>query len=1089
MKLTHRIVRGNELVGFRLVESDAPMMDSAEEEMMSMDTPMESIYSTRILSSLTNSGYKILGYGGAIQLPNGDDVSCLPTIDINDVNEFWTADFGDTPLTDAEASKYYSFATTMESIAFKEPVAYEINTREELENYIKRVALSVSNFGFYSDNRPLNSFVNPEALYTIDEIEQDRSIITNLNTLNYRHVFKDYSAYERTVKFLIDAGVLTTDTPTVGEFIRAYYAWGPEGIRGNCVDMQYKAGVDGAFQFVSDPLATRENPEKFVADNRTRVPFVMDNKGSIRYLNDSVNLKNILDVTEFERKPLAICNATVYQQYKRQDSRGYKYTPGYCHKSMVSDRVYFVMMSDEGFAYTYKVAHNATMLCLNTSSSPVWMTNNNFYINTILGGCKLTLDMVTSHTNYILWNICINKCAKLIGDRTVDAPVRSSYEILMNVGMSPISAVKYMAKHVLSNQQCEANGIVLGSYPGLKMDCISKYYNDIPADVLEAFKLKTDDVSDGIVDFIEKADVDNLLDRRMLMDNGDLVYGMEGYDPTYTKLKDSIFAQFGEDAVSFYSNVKFVYDCINHTVNIDNFGDGLREDTGSSYVTAASVLMSIIYGEKGENAGPEAANDILENLEIGNIIDIKNIFKQRDNAYKGYFLDLALAMQNKANAENTWSWCYITKLFRELSNKPVADTRPYMMEMLVVTNDGRDKAIRNLMVGLVKDAIKNSDAFSNKQIYDRLSGSPYAEQSYKDIAMMMADWIASNLTYKCIAEKKEEGKTATSIDIKVDIDHTLTVTIPMQAVDLCKQLVQDKENHVKYMTIFDYNEMEYEPRSSEGSFIMHTVNAIITPWSVIPKKGFSIKAYSLLPSFYDSKALIDKFGEAWYNTGVNEKKICPNPLKQQFKEKLIPVQTPEEYVIMDKEIKGADYEDLQMYLKFGEFEHPEAYIKRWALACQQARGNGRAVMHMPMKQDLVYGKLCEVMLGKSAEDELITFVGDNHALDNTETNVISWNTSKNLLDVATTGKYTLTKVQAGTISTSLFADIYINLILGGKIIAISGNWIVTADDYVFVPGMDVAVANNVFSRFAHKCGDEWYLVGTDGIYKIGVKTC
>ena len=1061
--------------------------------------PTKGLYNEQILVPLVGNGYKFYNYHGDIDLPSGKSVDTLPTVELDtfskeDIDGFngmsTTADMN--AMTDAEASQYYSYRTEMTRFELRTELVYEINTREEFERYIRTTQTMVAMYGYSNDNRPINSFVNPDALYTISELLEDPSgkLLSNLSLLNYRHKFRDYGAYLKCVSYLQEKGVLHKDNPTPGEFVKAYSAWGPDGITGDCINYRYKAGVDGEFKTPDDNLPAEGDKEAYVSANRKQVPILVDVDSNMRYLDKTVSLNGILAPEEFRRQPLAILYDAAFANLKRRDNKGYKYSLGYAEKSNVSDRVYFTFLVD-GYKYVYKMSCNESALILTSSQTPRWCTYTGFSIATILGNIDLELDIVSSQENYIMWNICINNAATHIKRNTVDAPVVSSYELLMSVGMTPISAVRYIAYHALNNRDYASNKHIRDRYEGLTVDCVNKYYDAIPEEVLNAFMINPEDLTDGVRTFLDIADIDNLMDRREHQMDGSLTVGMPGYDTTFTYGEKNVMNINDNDALYYYNNMRFVVDCIDGAVNIDAFGDGLLKDAGSTTKKAAEVLMSIVYAELGGTPDIVKATELLANLDSSRTLNTANLFRRRDNAYKGYIIDYSKARKNKAHAENTWAWAYVSKVFRELGNKPIESTRPYLLELIILQNDKQGMLYRNAIIESIKNAVDESNLFSKDMITEDATHPDYGLTFY-DAAINMLDDVAAKLFFTILGKKNCTEDTENYIyPVKFDEEHTLDVKINKKVAALCQSVVNDKANHVRYITVYDVCEREYNHFADGGSFALHIINADITPWSVIPRKGFKIQTYSLLPSYYRPQALVDKFGDNWYTSAMNEKAISTTPLSSVLPMLEVPEQDSTEQMILDKELKAmSDYESFDTCLMSGCAEQVAAYVKRWSAACKLAKAQGKIVEHMPLKQDIIYQNLTDIITGEQVQDSLRFKDGENTALSGVEKSLLRWTAGDNLLTMKThSGKFELSYVSPGEISTDLFAEIYVKLIHTRKQLATSGNWIIGQGNPICVTTMDETdpAVQNILQSFTVKCDDSYYFAGIKGIYRIGVR--
>ena len=1085
--LQNKIVRDGVIVGYLISE------DSFQHS-----EPTDMLYTTQYLPQLVGAGYKVYDRSGDIELPTGEHVSTLAPIDWSTIDqEAWrVAEIAcqSAAMTDAEASKYYSYkSSNVSEFQFKTESSYEINTREEFEDYINSISAIINSVGFVNDSRPINYFVNPKALYTVDELVDDKDgiIKANLNVLSYRHQFSSYTEYTETVQFLIDQGVLTNSNPTPGEFIRAYYAWGPDGITGTCIDYKYKEKVDAPFRTNSETLPLRSNMEDFIAANRSPVPYVMSMDHTIRYLDKETNIQGITSVNEFDRTPLIISDESLLMNLKRRNFNGYKYSPGMGAKlSNVNDRLYFTFISSDGFRYMYKVCHNCITFSLVTDGSIKWSTQN-FSIKAELTNDKFTLDQVKNEEQYIIWNMCLSKVGAYRENNTLKPPTMSSYEMLLSIGMSPISAINYMSSHVIKDKTFKNNKKLLSRYTGLQEYCVDLWYKPIPEDVLKAFMLKEEDLEEGIKSFLELADLDYLLERRQIMDEqkpGEeiILPGSPEWDPTYTMGRaNALFAD--KDAISYYNNLRFVSDCVAGFISIDALGEGIVEDASSSNIISAEIEMSIIMSELHGEFDINKAAEILESLETSRLINISDIFKKRTAAYNGYLYDLSQARANKANKDNCYLWCYVTKVFREACNKDISEARPYLLELLVLDNK-RDLIFRNVVSQAVKQAISESDLFSDEPI-SKDSYSCLYEKSYRSLAYGMADDIAAELIFRIIGNTKAEPDGNDLIfTVKYDGEKVLKVRLSMQVVAKILDIRNHPDLHVRYCTVYDMNEEEFNPRN--GSFVLNVVNASITPWSVVPRKGYNIRTYNLLPSYYKTPDLIGKFGDEWYKEAEQNKGIVPTPLVNLLPSHELPEVETSMQVVLDEELKMMnEYEDFVDTLLPGQSEQVKHYVKRWSRACSLAKAQGKIVKHMPLKQDLVYNEFSLLITGVSQGTSLEFISGENQALKSTATNVIKYTNESLLIDTSSSiARYSIKKVSLSNISLSLFADVYVKLILEGKRVLVYDNIVAYGSKRFCVPLMSDQDAADLINNHAVKENNKWYIVGIDGIYEIGVKS-
>lgn len=1085
MILTNKVIRDGNFVGVRLHEEDA-------NDEFAIDLPIRSLYTKYYLSLLKESGYKIYDYNGNIETPTGDSIDSLPAIDFGEVDMDWWNTLAanmDEILTDAEASEFYSFNSHAESVKFAEPIAYEINTREELERFIDREYSKYCTLGYCIDNRPLNSIVNPDALYTMDEIQENKDIVNRLNAINVRHTFKDYAAYKTVIEFLIKNGKLSTENPTMGEFVRAYYSWGPDGITGTCVDLKFRQGVDGRFENVDDSMISSANPEVYCVSNRESVISVVGNDNRIRFLRETTSLQNKAMWTDFGRETLAILDTETLTRAIRRKAGAYKYSSIRSQRAKVSDRLYFTFVTNNGYRYVYKVAHGATVINLLTGHSSIWYSPINFQVKMINSRSRLSMDRFRNETDYILWNMCTNKVAEIMTKRTKPASIENSYQMLINSGLSPLAAVTYMARRVLK-EDFESNVETRGIYAGLSVDNCIKWYSEkeIPEKVMKAFMLDETEIN-NIEDFIKAADADYLQERRDMMSNNEISMGQPEYDPT--------FGSPTLDALAYYNNVKFVSDCMNGYINIDNFGDGIRADKLDEYIDTASIFMSIIYAELGDNPDINDAYNFIEGIETSSYYNINSNrqFNYRDGAYVGALLDRAFLLGRKGSATDTAWWCYVTKVFRELSNKPIEEQRPYMLELLVVKSKKAqgsgsiDGDIRDIAVACVENALEACDNISKDKIAisDKITAAD--GKTYYDLVCDIKDFIAAELLFRIIGYKGEGENGMATFKMEYDNEgNKLSIPVPMAVVELCKRVLNDVETHVYYMPIYEINANEYNPYQGSGGFPMHIVNAIVTPWTVTPKKGYKIKTMSLLPSYYSADALDGKNGAGWTQSNVNKGTILANNIKNIRRDRVLPEVDSEIYVDTTKSLQTATYADIDVYLSPVVDELVQCYVKRWALHCHEAAKEGKVVLSMPLKQDIVYAGFAPVVLGRSVSSDAEYVVGTNTALTAAEVSVLTPPANALTMVAKSNDTYEIKYVFPGDITNYEFAQVYANLVNNRIFVMVqASNVCVKGGTQIFVPKMSKADASMLCSEYGVGNEKSFILLGIDGLYRVEEK--
>ena len=338
---------------------------------------------------------------------------------------------------------------------------------------------------------------------------------------------------------------------------------------------------------------------------------------------------------------------------------------------------------------------------------------------------------------------------------------------------------------------------------------------------------------------------------------------------------------------------------------------------------------------------------------IGDYVNYSNIIRRRDNAAKGCTYDLSVLREARAS-DRTYSWCYCTKVFREASNRPVNEQRPYMMEIVTLTNDQKsgDAIFRTLATEIVRQSIEKMD-LSDEPLVDDDEGFIPGNKSYKECVLDSSWWIGAKLFFMILAGAiKDVDESQEKFNITID---SIDIEVPMEAYKVIKSF--DIASHKKYVTLYDWFTTEYSVYSvnQAGTFNTCLVNAIVDPWHVRPRKGFSIKTYSLLPNFYPESALTKVTSGSFYPDAVSRKEICVQPIRDTYKNMYLIDYDP---VVMAQDIKQISEtktsEDLEYYLDDQVDEYVTAYVRRWGLARKEAEAQGKYLLSIPLKQDILF---------------------------------------------------------------------------------------------------------------------------------------
>lgn len=1069
MKIINRIMSNGSIVGYLVSDDDKftlPMVSRA-------------LYTEMYIVPLVQAGYKYYSYNAdAITDPDGNSISELPPVELSTLDEIeWNAslDFASTSaMSDSEASRYYSYKEE-QAVNFRAEASYEINTREELLQYLDSLEAAFYSVSYSVDNRPLNAIVNPDALFTIEELIEHPEYKRYFRVIIKRHHFRNYSAYRYLLSWLREKGALNVDNPTMGEFLAAYYSWGPEGIKDKCTQVEVKLGVDGIFSYPRDILGV-EDSSAYIHNNREIKTGIVGADEKLHFLRYHEDLRAISDVKDFGRDRVILGSNDAILRVRRSEFNGRKYVPvNQVFVSDVSDRIYMTLVADNGYTYLYKASHNRMKIGLaySQNTSEVIGFHDNFAVSSVVPNTLIELADLQNENDYGIWNMAIIRAAQIIKSKTVTTPVSSTADFLIKDGVNPVAAIDYMAHAVDNNKEARVNKrYALSNKDDSLMDAFQLYLQPLPEYLLNAFMISEEDLEDGVNTFLELADVDDLLDRRQQMMENTLLPGQIGYDTTFrdktTKfgrqaaMMDQIAASIGRqseeiDAVDYYTKLKFVSDCIQGNLAVDNFGEGQLLDIGASYSTAAECLLTLLYAEYGDTVDLQTAMMALSDIEGSSLVNTDLIFRDRDNAMKGYMVDFATFRKTRA-CTNTWVWAYCTKVFRELSNAPVEKQRPYLMELVVLENQKPDSVIRELMTECVKQAVERANLRDirygdSDEIMGNWSDRKCIEESTEYIAATLFFYVYAG----GVKTAPVDGNYYVTLNVYPGCD--LEIRVPENVYNFIRKF--NKETHLRYMTVYDYCKYEYNPNTSAGTFAICLVNANVDPWHVKPKKGYKISTYSLMPNYYAPEDLDKANGEGFYELALKEGAVGGEPLKGKYKNLFLPTCDPIE-IMNDEDAcrKAAGVEDLDYFMDWWQTEHIFAYIRRWTLERKAAKEQGKKLVSIPLKQDIIFGAMASLYCDEIPEQIPVYTADPNfnerQAQTVTTKGSVSWrdfytvDTSGNLIELnSTVSKRYIREFSVQDIDIS-YTDA-LELVVSGQVtsdapISVSGNYIHVAGD-------------------------------------------
>lgn len=978
------------VVGYLYVDKDGLAKAICKQAMFQKD----------VIADLTSpdSGYKYYDYNHTETITDatGATIDSLPSIPESTMDAVQTTSFktslqrvvSSSQITDAEFSAKYKTFTETSVIEFKEG-EYTIKTREDFIGYLNYIDATYKNY-CPGINMPLNYFVAPEARFTLEELNDERNECHKyLPIILKRHSFRNYEDYEKLLDWLIEKGVLKTKTPTMLEFLQAYNSWGVDGINAKCIGVKGEVNVDGDFNAQLSAPKVFEGPDgpvDYALQNRKRVPVIVDGNLDIHYLRDKCNIGQRISIAEFGRDILSPMRDEAITYIKRSSGDGYKYKAFSMRNSnsfglrKSEDRYTLEFIDDNGFTYTYAQTSTKIKFKRNSSFKTFIFVNSNFRISYLLKpNSYIDIEVLKSKDDYVLWNYALYKLQKLTKASTVNVDIYSSSDMLRRAGLSPRSIVGYVSNYINEHLNTEKYGEEYARLANILNLIYETAIYSIPEWLYTSFQLDPNQPL-SLKEFIESADIDDLMNRHEAMMRGELVKGDEGYDEHLYYIKgaadvdvsmigsDNIKTKLTfdplEDSLGYYQILKLAYDCLYGDIDIGSLATGRMLDDSIKIIDYVAFIMSLVYTELGVNPDVNAAMQLINNLDSSNLVPLSEVTFEKNNAYHGSLIDKAILSLRQVS-ETTW-WSYINRIYREISNAPTDKQRPYLLEMVSLDplNSG-DRYLMDAVSDLVESAIEASDLSDTKFTLPDEDGFTYSEKS---CALSLTKTIAAKILYLIVGKQITVSEGMSEVQKEIDYDgFKINVTIPAELIHEINAI--DIGKHTIFITLNELCINEYNMRA--GKFLNHIVNASIDPWHVRPKAGFKIRELPLLVNWFDSKTLISAQGEDLYKTALsnnvikNNIKAIINPSNPRTEfGKFASTSTDEDPSYysyhLDTELSGATDLSYFDYLlgavspsqnSSRVSELIEDYVTRWSFTRKYAKSNGKKVLSIPLVQD------------------------------------------------------------------------------------------------------------------------------------------
>ena len=942
-----------------------------------------SLYIEQNIKDLVEAGYSFSDYNPEnIKLPNGESIMSLPELELdsNVVVEINAAKRGlNQVLSDAQASRYYSTAmgpvTEVEFVKYPGP--FLINTREELHEYVKRAEENLRRNPAKVEIRPMNTLVNPDIWFTPEEI------LTATDNLYYRVLgLRKWGNFEhvmRTAQFFIEQGLMTADDINIRSILRAWYAYGPDLIKGKYTDTRISLDVDGNF-YQNDKLSsitvkggTGTTELSICAVNRrpSLAAYNTRNGKIVAWTGEEVDADGILSLDRGQRYPLYLSDVNLNRlKMSTTDSEA---IPTKCSVVDATDRFYCSIVSN---GCTYRFKCDPYRIQLNYSNKDDFCCDSPMCVATLNPGSFIPLAEIKDYETYQKFLVAQMYTLYYTKNNTIEPISYSNSTYLNQLHFTPTGVIKKFASRKNPDNILHIEQKHWGNYKGIG-EILALYAQPIPAYIAETLKT-SDDITKH--EFLQTADIDAYA---AIIGDEDAdapkpaswISNKESLESATRKIMALEAQGITDDAYNYYYKIKLVEDALSGRSEYGCLEEGKSMDNEVKVLDGAKALMAVVNALFGTNCTVEQFSNALETLESR--VDFKLLYRRREAAAVGYIRDFA----NDANLmcnRDTIAWCYCTKVFRELSNLPVNEQRPYLLEMLAFYKGNTvDNYIREAFMVIAETALEATPIVPDYNYNYAFGAEGDTISSREKLSKKFAGYFASRLLFNClIGVKTGRIPTDTPYSETASIFEDSSVTFVVPTAILSAIQAVDLETHRKYIPVHTYCTYDVMENSEFGHSQFVCVNAEITPWSVKSLPGYQIKSYPFMYNYYDTATLANTFGNDRVNALVANKAKCLPSIQERTKGTWKKVRdqysglTTEEFFAPEASMQGnlsisenlvrtaQSVEDFDILLEDAyACESISAYVKRWTLEKKKAAAEGKTILSIPLKQDILYKEI------------------------------------------------------------------------------------------------------------------------------------
>lgn len=930
-----------------------------EQDGIEMVVEMRDLYDSTIVEGLRAAGYQYHDYYGDITNEVGIPINELTATTLSpEDNTSFMGMLAETAYTEQQMLQYFSLnMKNLQTVEFREPIEVLIHTREELVQYLLKFNRIRSTAVAFDELRPLNAICAKEALFTVQELEEDQRIQEYMGYIEKRRTFITRSMLRNTQDFFISQGLMSEEERDDADiFVKAWCAWGPEGINATCIEQRWQQDViypidvpytgtgseEITFQSVA-PALRRKVSSSTLSQVRYKGGLgLIDRQGNIHFYNKKVTPLDVI-----ENKGDVLLTDEEQQKYNkaRKNIKDWKsdYKPVKVIQIKHMNRMAFTLQIETGQLYQYRMDRRNVALV--STHGRVFSTGWGS-IKTITG---TFVDFDRAYeSSTVVENVIFNKLAReLVANRTVTPIFRSTVEMCEKAGMHYEQALDYIQS---LNGEHEASPMLHDDIPSYFIETFGDGLDELDQNSTLFDKLEI--LLENYLDMTDPAS-DNYFDvAKILQEMGK--FGTPEYSTalyciqSHPEAKINAVLDFNTDTVAGEQKMGKSLDSKEYMI-----------DTYVSLIATAYYLNNTEYSMT--NLGAE-----MHRIQDNEYFDMDDVIKELNFEYIGSIKDYGNLMTDQLT-QASYS-CWALGVIGEFSALPVHERRHlafYGLKMDIQKGTPIRNCINSMLLDIEMQVKKqhfyvSTDAvacirFFYGYVLKALWGARMKSTAFKEDAN--GDIYLEATCYDTLGDK-----------------HVAQIRIQKRYYDYI--INPACESFTPYITtLYDWCRHSMSAFNGTLEFYALSENIVVNPWYVTTKKGYNdISVYNGAINLVDDETWESVYGTSRKELYDEVKRVAgranPNPILLESRVSLFPNIGN---VVVDKEIfasenqrigaKGNRLPDtmLDYYLDNSSFmETMENYYLRCIKKTSQFAKSGQQLVVDSLKSDKYYSEIASM---------------------------------------------------------------------------------------------------------------------------------